>query len=61
VSRALKLARWIAWAVFFAAAYRLAFWHHDDPFAVFVATPAFWTLLSAWTIAIFIWVIERKS
>jgi len=55
----LRFARWIAMAVFVAAGYRIAFWHHDDPLALLVTTPAFWTLFFAWIITIFIWVLER--
>jgi hypothetical protein len=54
-----KVARRIAYAVCLPAGYRLAFWHHDDPLAQLVTTPAFRTLLFAGTIMIAIYVIAR--
>ena len=61
VRGALRVARWIATAVFFAAGYRLAFWHHEDPLVLLLATPAFWTLISAWAAMSVIWIIERRQ
>jgi hypothetical protein len=46
----LRFARWTAMAVFVAAGYRIAIWHHDDPLVLLVITPAFWTLFFAWVI-----------